>query len=351
MPSLLNSVNPRHLAVLVRHLEQEGFSCADALAQANLSYEMLDLRWVPIASVLTAMQELVRTSGRTDLGFVRGQLTNIGINDVASQLLLSAPTLRQGLQAISPFMPLISAVIRMRCRDDNGNLVVDWSLTRPLPYIMGMVALETVVVSVHRQLLFLLQEQEVQYAIRFSWTPPLHAARYRELKSPTVSFGHGGPLNVSITILQALADRPLATADARVLREADRHAHETLRELARQQSFAEWVTQVLATVESEPLGLEDVARLLGVSGKTLSRYLAQENTRFGVIAQRVRQQRATWLLDNTTTGIGDIAHQLGFATTANFVRAFKTANGLTPLRYRNRPVETAGPSSHLHTNP
>ena len=74
---LLDSVNPRHLAALVGYLEEQGFSCTPALRTAGLTRSMLQQPLVPIASVLTAMQELVQTSGRTDLGFVRGLVTQV----------------------------------------------------------------------------------------------------------------------------------------------------------------------------------------------------------------------------------------------------------------------------------
>jgi AraC-like DNA-binding protein len=307
---------------------------------------MLQLDRIPIATALAAMQELVKNSGRTDLGFIRGLITHVGMDHVALRLLLSAPTLRSGLRTLAPYMPLVSAVIRMQCRDEHDALVVEWSMARPMPYEMSVIALETVAVSLHRQLLFLLQEPALSYGMQFSWPPPRHAARYRELKSPRVMFGIGGSPTVRMRIPNMLADRSLPLADERALREANRHAGEMLRELARERSFAEWVRHVLATVEDERLGQEQVARLLRVSGKTLSRYLAQEGARFGAIAQDVRRSRAEELLVRSGASVADIAHRLGYSTPANFIRAFKAKSGMTPAQLRR--VRTGGdPSAPL----
>lgn len=336
MTSLLNSVSPRHLGALVRHLEQEGFSCASALDRAGLSYEMLGWRWVPVSSVMTAMQEIVQQSGRSDLGFIRGQITGFDTNHLISQILLSASSLRHGLVAMAPLMPLASAVIRMNCKADRDTLVVQWTLSQPMPYHMALVALETLAVAIHRYMLFLLQEQRLHYEMEFSWAAPAHSARYWELKSPTVMFGKGGEPALCLRLPAELVDRPLLTADPATLRQARREAMETLQELAHQQSFGEWVEHILTAVENEILTQDRVAGLLSISGKTLSRYLGKEGVRFGEIAKKVRQVRAEQLLLTTLTDIEDIAHRLGYSTTSNFVRSFKANAGVTPGAFRRK---------------
>ena len=295
---------------------------------------MLEWERIPIAAALGAMQEIVRSSRRTDLGFVRGLLTQVGADHVASRLLLSASTLREGLTTLSPFMPLISPAIRMQCRDDPDAFVIDLPLARPLPYEMGVIALETMVVSLHRQLLFLVQQHELRYGIQFSWPAPPHAARYRELRSPQVTFGSGGSPAARVRIPMAVATRRLPMADERALRHAARHASDTLQELARERSFSDWVRHVLTTVDDHLLGQEELAGLLNISGKTLSRYLAAENTLFGRIAQNVRQSRAESMLLDSDMSVGDISHKLGYSTPSNFVRSFKARSGMTPTQFR-----------------
>lgn len=334
LPTLINSVSPRHLAALVHHLEQDGFPCTSALKRAGLTRAMLDWKRVPIPAVLSAMQEIVRASKRTDLGFVRGLITHPGMDHVVFQLLVSAPNLREGLKTVAPYIQLVSAVIRMQCRDEQDAFVVEWSMARPLPYEISLVALETIAVSSHRQLLFLVQQTEERYEIHFSWPTPLHAARYRELKCPKVVFGSGGVPSVKFRIPNPLADRRLPMADEPALREAARHASGMLTELERERSFGDWVRHVLFTVDEELLGQEEVARLLCVSGKTLSRYLAQEDLRFGEIAQSVRLTRAQELLLNSNLIVADISHKLGYSTPASFVRSFKALTGSTPAQFR-----------------
>lgn len=332
--TLIDSVTPRHLAALVHYLEQDGFSCVDALKRAGITRGMLDGDRVAVPAVLLAMQDIVSASKRTDLGFIRGFLTHPGMNNVALQIFLSAPNLREGLKTLAPYIQLLSPVMRMQCRDEHDAFVVECSMARPMPYEISLIALETTVVSFHRQLLFVLQKSEARYEMELSWPPPPHAARFRELKSPKITFGYGGVPSVKFRFPNLLADQQLPMADERTMREAAHLGSTMLDELVRERSFGDLCRHVLSSVDEEMLDQADIARLLNISTKTLSRHLSQENLRFGEIAQSVRLTRAQELLLNPNLTVADISHKLGYSTPANFVRSFKALTGSTPAQVR-----------------
>lgn len=339
MPTLANTVSPRHLAALIEHLEGEGLDCSTALGRAGITRSMLAWERVPVSAVQIAMEEVARASGRTDLGFVRGLLTQVGANHVATQLLMSAPTLNDGLTRLAPYMPLVSPAVHMQSRWEQDALLVEWTLARPLPYPLAVMALESVAVVSHRLLLFLMQEAQLHYELGFSWEPPVHASRYRELKCPQVRFGLGGQTRVLQRFPAALVTRPLPLADERMQLESERRASAALRELAQESSYADWTRAVLMSVEDEILGLDDLARMLKVSGRTLARQLALEQVRYGDIAQDIREQRAIQMLLTTDASVGDIAARLGYSSPANFVRAFKARTQRTPAQFRREHAD------------
>lgn len=83
-------------------------------------------------------------------------------------------------------------------------------------------------------------------------------------------------------------------------------------------------------------GLEDIAKLLHVSPRTLKRKLADAGTTFSAIRDEVRLQRALLLLDNRALSIGEIADALGYSELPNFTRAFRKWTQMTPAAYRER---------------
>lgn len=83
-----------------------------------------------------------------------------------------------------------------------------------------------------------------------------------------------------------------------------------------------------------PTGIEDVAKALHVSVRTLSRRLRDEDTSFQAIKDELRRDVAIARLTTTDTPIAVIGGELGFDSPATFHRAFKAWTGSTPGAYR-----------------
>ena len=85
----------------------------------------------------------------------------------------------------------------------------------------------------------------------------------------------------------------------------------------------------------------DACRTLALSERTLYRRLAAQGLTFGQMVDKVREQRATYLLENTRMSVEAVAESLGFAETASFSRAFKRWKGVPPLQFRGRRSNVA----------
>jgi len=99
------------------------------------------------------------------------------------------------------------------------------------------------------------------------------------------------------------------------------------------------VSQLYAQLIRSSRGFPSVAsaaKELGISERTLHRRLENQSLTFGAVLDKVRSQRACYLLDHSRLSIEDIAEMLDFAETASFSRAFKRWMGTSPLRFRKR---------------
>src|SRR5262245_12539312 len=105
------------------------------------------------------------------------------------------------------------------------------------------------------------------------------------------------------------------------------------------------VSQLRTRVENEissllPHGkvlVEDVARSLGMSERTLARKLSDEGLNFTEILQQLRRDLAIRYLDDRKMHVSKIAWRLGFHEVSAFTHAFKRWTGKTP-----REMRTAG---------
>src|SRR5262249_17898692 len=83
--------------------------------------------------------------------------------------------------------------------------------------------------------------------------------------------------------------------------------------------------------------VEDVARNLGMSERTLARKLSDEGLNFTEILQQLRRDLAIRYLDDRKLHVSKIAWLLGFHEVSAFTHAFKRWTGKTP-----REMRTAG---------
>jgi AraC-like DNA-binding protein len=80
--------------------------------------------------------------------------------------------------------------------------------------------------------------------------------------------------------------------------------------------------------------VEDVARGLGMSKRTLTRRLSDEGLNFTEIFQQLRRDLAVRYLDDRKLHVSNIAWLLGFNEVSAFTHAFKRWTGKTPRRMR-----------------
>lgn len=104
-----------------------------------------------------------------------------------------------------------------------------------------------------------------------------------------------------------------------------------LQRLRPERSVAERVRAHLAPALTEGEPQESlIARQLGMSPRTLQRYLRAEGVTFGKILDEVRRELALHYLRDRTLGVTAVAFLLGYSDPSTFFRAFRRWTGTTP---------------------
>ena len=90
---------------------------------------------------------------------------------------------------------------------------------------------------------------------------------------------------------------------------------------------------VIEADPSRPLALDDVARDIATSRRSLQRAFAGEGITFREAVSVARMRRAKTLLAQGGLPIYAVAERVGYRSKAEFTKAFKRHVGMTPSQY------------------
>lgn len=94
------------------------------------------------------------------------------------------------------------------------------------------------------------------------------------------------------------------------------------------------IEQIRTQALTGSVSIDDIARSMDTSVRTLQRELQRAGTDFRSLTTTVRIQRATELLRDAGGSITRISAELGYSSPAGFARAFRKATGLGPREFR-----------------
>jgi AraC-like DNA-binding protein len=167
---------------------------------------------------------------------------------------------------------------------------------------------------------------------------PAHADLYRRYFSGTVSFGAA----VSALVIPASwLDQPSPFADPELHRVSVLSLEAMAERLKGRRYTPALVEELMASGRQGGRPLEEVARRLAVSKRTLIRRLRESGTTYRELRDAHRRQLATQLLSDTSLTAAEIAYRLGYEDASNFGRAchrwFGRPPGAMRKRMRERP--------------
>lgn len=162
--------------------------------------------------------------------------------------------------------------------------------------------------------------------------------------APAASLAHehyfGCPVHFSsdrdaLLLSEAALTRENRLGDEGITRFLLDHLDQELANIADTKSLARRTRDVIARALSEGVPkMEDVARRLGVSVRSLHRHLAEDGLSFQGLAEETRKDLAVALLKQDQYSIAEIAFLTGFSEQSAFTRAFKRWLGKTPASFR-----------------
>ena len=152
---------------------------------------------------------------------------------------------------------------------------------------------------------------------------------------------------VSLAFLAEDADLPLVTRSASLWQALEPKFLEQLEDRSGTATMSGRIKKAL--VEALPGGttsIEDMAKRLHVSKRSLQRRLSEEGTSFQQLLNETRFKMSERYLRDSSLSIPEISFLLGFRDTSSFFRAFHGWTGSTPGDFRSMEAKSAGTRLH-----
>lgn len=170
-------------------------------------------------------------------------------------------------------------------------------------------------------------------AVRFPYAPPAHVADYALVYTERSEFG-GDALEARFRA--DLLDLPLRRDEAALAAFLEGAPGKISMLYRRDRRMVLRVRDLLRAALPDSLTIDQAAHRVHLSPRTLHRRLRDEGSSFRAIKDAIRRDIALARLTKTRRPIADIAHELGYADTSAFYRAFTAWTGVSPERFRRQ---------------
>lgn len=339
MPLFEPTVPGRYLAALLGYLETVRTPAVDmALAEAGV--DLAGLTQGPAVLSMAEFDELystiVRVTGRQELGFETGRRMSVDKHGALGQLLPRCVTLEEALLLASRHYHLITSAFFLDYRRFPDRAELAFRPGAPMSTVTLHGIEETHALGLNHLVADALAGVGGTYDTYLSMEPPPHAERYERF--PNVRFHFGLlPLPEVRTVIAAdhlkapLRLKPSPGSEAIDAAAVLSQTGDLLGENGR---WADWIELMLREAEDCQPSLEQLAEILKVSSRTLTRRLADEGVTFRDLSKAIRHERACEMLRSQRLPISQIAFRLGYTDLANFTHAFQAMAGMSPRAYR-----------------
>ena len=279
---------------------------------------------IPMIEKLVARARAL--TGEPGLGFYLGLQMRISSLGYLGFAAMTSATLRDAIEIGVRFAPTRTAAFALRLHTEGptGALVIeehaDLGTARDVVLWWLIVGLWQIGQA--------LTGKPLGGHVEIAAAPPPYFDRFASVFAGAVQFNRP---EHRLVFDAAVLELPLVMRDPAALKLAQKQCERELDALGYAQRTAPAVRRLLA---DRLFTVDEVARALGQSQRTLKRRLAAEGTTYSQILDEERRERALLLIHSPTLSLDQIAERAGYTDLANFTRAFRRWTGMTPAAFR-----------------
>ncbi len=323
-----------HWESLIRDLAKQPLSIDQFLDRANIRrisyghYHTLSTQ-----QVLTLMKLSMERLNIDGIGLRIASRLTIEDTGALGFAMLGCKTLKQLLETIIHIPWMTSGYVDIRIAYDKDYAYITaedrsafWT---PQPY-----TIEDSIGHYYLGIKKLLGEQfdQSKMQIQLSYPAPTYKHLYLQMLGTMPTFDASSN---QIRLPIEWVEMPISGNESLVAKIAARHSAEINQE-ARSTTSDQIRMRLYAQLASGVPTMEQMAKTLNTTSRTMRRRLADENKTYKQLVLDVRMQMASEYLLNTSLTISDIAALLDYHSAPPFIRAFTQHHQCSPAKFKNR---------------
>ncbi|WP_439859484.1 AraC family transcriptional regulator [Pseudomonas sp. MBLB4136] len=264
------------------------------------------------------------------LGLLLGQRLNVSSHGILGYAVLSSANLGAALQFLLKYYRVLGLAYELELVELGDCVELRARESLPLGPLSRFAG-ETLLASLHSSACFLIGEPLQRVEVGFVHAAPGYVQRYTEVFATSVAFDQ--PYQ-RLSLPVAYLARPMALANPATLQMCEQQCEALLTAVDVGDALVTRVRRLLLARPGKFPGLEDAARALHTSARSLRRHLAGMGVSYQQVLDEVRKGLALQYLTGSHLPLYEIAELLGFSDASNFRRAFKKWTGKLPRDYR-----------------
>ncbi|MDO6562959.1 AraC family transcriptional regulator [Amphritea sp. 1_MG-2023] len=327
-----HSVSIHFANAMLKGARLKGLNEQQLMLEAGLNRELLSNQEVRITPMqLSRLVQSIQHHGDDDYLCLGSQPSRNGVFGLMAKLVIHSSNLREVYKHAVHFYNLVVPASQLSFSEAGDTATFTLTLTDPSKD-PDFALLDFLLLLWHRFPSWLIGQRIPLKQVTFQHSKPAHFEEYRLMFPCPAAYQQA---DNSFSFDRAILSAPVVQTQQNLssyLRRAP------LDWFKRQSYYPVYTRKVIDYLESSDsmadTSMEDIARLIHTTTRTLRRKLDEEGTSFQELKDSVRRDEAIHLLSQPNLPISRIARMLGFAESAAFTRAFKHWTGISPSTYR-----------------
>lgn len=342
--NLLPAVSTTYLASFLNSAKELNAPMSEILDGTSISSDELEeiqvgLEMISIGDFETLINNLSRYTKNSvcSLGLYSGLRFKISAHGQLGFAGIHSSNLDSAINLMTRFLPLASPLVQMNFLQEETKAIIEIDFQDYTPLSIKTHLLAFILANLHSMSIemFGKEASEKLYNTKVEFATSLNLDLEEWAFEQDIAEFVFNRDKTRVIFNGAFATLKIPSANEHAFRSANSVCEFQLQQFLNNDDIVAKILQRLQMAEDTFPSMEDLAKEMCQSPRTLHRHLKARNCSYREILSSVKMDRARKLLMKDELSITEVAFQLGYTDAANFSNAFKRTHGFSPSQIKS----------------